>query len=50
MASPSARPTPSSSPALSAADRRTVKFMLIRQAKATMNHTMAQPSDKERPR
>jgi hypothetical protein len=30
--------------------RRTVKLMLIRQAKATMNHTMAQPSDKVRPR
>ena len=50
MASPSARPTPSSSPTLSPADRRTVKFMLIRQAKATMNQTMAQTSERLRPR
>jgi hypothetical protein len=34
---------------VTAADRRTVKFIAIRQANATMNHTMAQPWDRCRP-
>ena len=53
MASPSAAgPITSSSPTDSAADPalRAVKFMPIRQPKATMNHTKAQPSDRCRPR
>ena len=39
-----------SSTTLSPGDRRTVKFMPIRQAKATMNHTKAQPGERLRPR
>ena len=50
MASPRARPKASKRPTLSGPERRTAKFMLIRHAKATMNQTMAQPSDKVRPR
>jgi hypothetical protein len=36
--------------ALSVVDRRTAKFMPIRQAKAAMNQTKAQPWDRWRPR
>jgi hypothetical protein len=50
MARPSPTPTASSRATVSAAERRTVTFMAIRQAKAAINQTMAQFSDKLRPR
>ena len=52
MASPSAMPTTRSSTvdAVPDPDRRAVKFMAIRQRKATMNQTKVQPCDGCRPR